>query len=270
MKKIIITLLIITSSAVVFADDVIQSNFNASDNPTLKSDTSSSPGCMELGCTLWVFRNLLVGYLDYPYQNGYDFNFVHPDFSNRKKEPEKNENEVFTSYSESAFDQNNPNDNNLNSNFYNIETGIFSDFNGINIYTASLRGRFWRIFGPQIDLRVDNLDSNFFDSAAIGFNFPLFQFDYFIPEIYFQSVMSGNDFSKNGNAYGIYISSYPVKPVTLTYKYGKEDYDDYIVTENTFKIGLIIYRFEVFAGFQSLKSSDSKCSGYVFGMRVWL
>lgn len=281
MKKIKCIIFVIVFLSTILSlnaqeDDknIINAQFETENlQPSDKQEPSCSDICLTFSCAFWLYTSVMISYLDYPYEKDAKYNFIVPPQVDKLKKDVPDT--TIVSYEKVQFDKENENDvfpQGYSASFYSLEAGVMHDFGASHsVYYSSFRGRFWRFFGPQIDFRYDkNQDGDKgLNTVAFGLNLPLFQFDILTPELYFQITESGKDFDYLGTAWGLYVSSYPIKPLIFTYKYGREYCDDYKIHEYSFTIGVILYRFEVYAGYSVLSLPGDNFNSFKFGSRIW-
>jgi hypothetical protein len=232
---------------------------------------------------LWVSHHLMVYYSDYPYgnsQKNHFVNYVAPLFGNSDgKDPgddllDDDIHEKNSSQEKKLSDEQEDSELDLSAYknyFYSIDGG-FRDYgeNGSGGF-VSLRGRFWKFIGPECEaMRIDD-GKDHLDYYAIGINIPVFQNSYISPDFYIQAAYMRGVIDLDGMAYGIIINSYPFKPVTLFFRAGQQVYHkdkyEYKFIDIEGRIGLILYRFELFAGYRRVKTEYAELKGPFTGIK---
>lgn len=267
------------------------------------SSSSSNDGCSEaIGeftfyvFIAWVQFNFALRYNNYPYQFQDSNNFIfHYHTILQKRYPSvNNENAIINSDVPSTNDMNAKDDedaaeeiNDMQSlnkgtefedkNYYfTLEGGYQYAFDNGNGAFAALRGKFYKLIGPEIEARriIDNNDH--LDYFAFGLNIPVIQFSGFMPDLYLQKIYLKGIIERDGFAYGIIVNSYPVKPFSFMIRigeqsynnikgkdYGKVDFMDYEI-----RAGIVYNHFELFIGFRHMKAKYAEIKGPEIGLKI--
>ncbi len=234
---------------------------------------------------IWYSHNFLIYYSDYPYSdpeknsfiNAMPYIFLKSDneladnrFSDNgikgrsldhEKDPVEKEKNI------------RPNLSDYKHYFYTLDSGYKSCGDDGSGGFVSLRGRFWKYLGPEFEAMRISDGKDHLAYYAAGANIPLFQNSYFSPDFYLQAVYLRGVIDMSGVAYGIIINSYPFRPVTLFLRagqhlYTKDEYS-YKFIDLEGRIGLILYRFEIFAGYRRLKTEYAELKGPFTGIKFY-
>lgn len=245
-----------------FADDVARAEA-ASDKETERDESYDDGGGSIFGEILfqifrliWFYNNSATTYGEYPYA---ERNFVHMPIAGLAMMTGET-----TGYP--AREKN---------HWYSAELQGFR-LEGIGDGTwFTLRGNAWRFFGPYIDGILILDDKSWFQAARIGASFTLFQSDPLSMNLYGQWNSWNGILDKNGASLGFDIQSFPVKPLALHARMGFQTFNRFAVAEAEVRAGILVERWEVFAGWrwwdlQTVKGSHIKdYSGPFAGTAVW-
>lgn len=232
-------------------------------------------------CTLFIFQlwfaaNMYLEYDKYPYHTSGKNNFVcnYPFLNNSSagRDPGLTE----TGYNDSGsgtgcFDG--------KKWFLTLEGGGQYAFDNGNGGFARLSGKIYKIIGPEFEAKriVDDYGDHL-DYYAAGVNIPIVQFSGFMPDFYIQAIFLKGVIERNGTAFGIIINSYPVKPLSFMLRFGSQsygnikgkDYGNMDFYDYEGRIGVILNRFEFFAGYRKIGSEEVKLGGPVAGIKIFL
>ncbi len=260
-----------------------------------KSDSSSDSddscisdlvgGCItEIGKaigSIWIAHNLSAFYSSYPYEHSGEGNFICnlPVFEEmfNKEKPDVNEDKESTLEIDTTCEMNPPPE---FDHTYFITTDIGGQWardEGSGIF-ATLRGKITRIIGPEIEYKRIIDDDNHLDYLAIGLNLSIFQHNYFSPDFYLQYARMSGIAALSGVAFGVIANLYPVKPLHIMIRIGKQFYSeqeseevyrqiDFIDFE--WQIGFMLNRFELFAGYRHIETDYAALGGPICGIRFW-
>ncbi len=237
------------------------------------SDTEVSE-CVGNFYALWFFANLNVRYLDYPYmKNDYDNNFVifSPEFLDDdyvKADRRDTKGQLKPEFSDIAKKQ----------EFYDSgsffylkpEAGALYAFSNGYGYYASLTGKFYKIIGPELEMRRLDDGSDHLNYYAAGINISLLQYGGFLLDMHFQAAYMRGILDRNGSAAGVVMTLYPVKPITLTVKAGTQAFGKVNFFDGEVKIGVMLQRVELSTGCRYIASKSSSITSIMFGVTMHL
>jgi len=237
-------------------------SFSDSSSSGQVSFDSSEEACLDaciIILPLWIGANLSLEYSPYPYSHDTN-NFICNDAGD-----ENSYNKCFEGKG-SAW-------------FLTLESGWQHAFDNGNAGFARLSGKIFRFFGPEFEFKRlvdDNKDK--LDYYAFGINIPIFQFSGFSPDIYVQASYLRGILERNGVSYGIIINSYPIRPISLMFRFGVqsfgnikgEDYGSMDFYDYEGRLGLILYRLEIFGGYRHIKTELTKIHGPVAGIKMFI
>jgi hypothetical protein len=245
----------------------------------------------------WGVHNFQLRYNQYPYQFPDSNNFIfHISKANILSDPPdytpnsdnnmtqmintvQNKNENTSETPANEFAGLNKGTRYENKNYYfTLEGGgqyLFDDGAGA---FAALRGKFYKLIGPDIEVKRIRDNKDDLDYYAFGLNIPICQFSGFMPDFYVQKVYLKGIIERDGWAYGIIINSYPVKPFSFMIRIGEQSYNnikgkeygniDFMDYEG--RVGVVLNRFEIFAGYRHLKAKYAELKGPVFGLKIYI
>lgn len=240
---------------------------------------------------LWLAHNLSVYYSSYPYEKPQISNFMNPlPVFKKGKGPESPAGDQFKPEGEEDGKTEEPSPLDELSKlkpvpgfdhtyFLNAEVGAqWALDNGSGAFVG-LSGKIFRVLGPECEYKriVDGEDH--LDYLALGVNLSIVQTNYFSPDLYLQYASMKGVVDISGFAFGLIAHSYPVKPLHLMVRLGKQVYTkqetgdiyreiDFIDLEG--RIGLIFNRFEFFAGYRHIETDYAELGGPIAGIRIWL
>ncbi|MCP4137400.1 MAG: hypothetical protein GY754_40915 [bacterium] len=245
-------------------------------------------GCFELftqaAATIWVDMNMAVHYSDYPYKAGEENNFIQydPKYLQKKDDAAKPAPDITVERSGTGWidpqtdihededvDESSIEIDTIKNYFYTIEAGgqWARDYGGA--YSAAIGGRFWKFIGPEMEFKHTWDGSNHLVYIAAGINIPIIQHDYCTPDIYVQGSFMRGIISKNGVAFGLIFRSYPVKPLSLMFRLGTREYGSISFIDLEGRVGVILNRVEIFAGYRHITSKEASIGGPLGGIKVF-
>ncbi len=263
-----------------------------SDSSKSYSDSNQTEDCFSqvIGdfCTgfflSWITLNYHLKYAYYPYQTKDTNNFIYyflPDDTvktgedaviNPQPEIKQNESSSFTGWLNHGIPG-------KSKDFYFAfdAGGQYAFGNGSGAFLA-LSGKIFKFIGPLIEVKRIWDGKDYLGQYAFGVNFPLCQFSGFMPDIYIQKIFLKGVLDRSGIGYGFILNSFPVKPLSFMIrigmqsygnikgqKYGSMDFYDYEA-----RIGFLINRYELFAGYKHLKAERTTLEGPVMGIRIFI
>ena len=239
---------------------------------------------------MWLAHNLSAYYSSYPYEHPQISNFINllPVFTKDKKSDNPVENkaepEVEQGY---KAEESGPLDDlaqlkplpEFDHTYYlNADIGgQWARDDGSGAF-VNMSGKIFRILGPECEYKrvIDKEDH--LDYLALGINLSIIQTNYFSPDFYIQYASMKGIVDLDGFAFGLIAHSYPVKPLHLMFRIGKQSYTKH-ETEDIYRdisfidlegrIGVIFYRFEIFAGYRHIETDYAELGGPICGIRVW-
>ena len=236
---------------------------NAAKEKKKRSSEESSNGCIdeiapelfEFFFALWMIHNLSTHYKPYPYADySGDYFFEH--------DPSYFGGDV-TRYESGSMKYSKP-------YYYSIEAGRqWARDEGSGGF-VSLRGKFWKFFGPELEAwRLDDGEDKL-DYYAVGLNIAIFQFDYFSLDYYgqysrFKGVVDLKGYSNGGR-----ITIYPGANLSLMLKAGALMYEHITFADYEGRVGYYINRVELFAGWRQIKSGAAELGGPIAGLKIML
>ncbi len=256
------------------------------DNTTGASCSESCFGCIfNMTVMLWAYHNLSVYYSSYPYADTKIAHFIYylprpkktespgDDFKltitvDEKKNDGKPE-EPVPATPPPGFDH----------TWY-----ITADFGGQWARDEGsggfigLSARVFRLLSFECEAKRIMDGEDYLDYYAAGISVPLFQANNFSPDFYFQYAAMNGVVQLSGFAFGFIINSYPVKPLHLMMRIGKHLYTkketeefyreiEFIDVEG--RIGVLIGRCELFAGYRHIETDHAALGGPIGGIRIW-
>ncbi|MGL4370163.1 MAG: hypothetical protein ACRCUT_10910 [Spirochaetota bacterium] len=265
-------------TGVMPSDLFAQGNYNDIDEPEVSAGSGSfscfccacTGGISQIVFTLWYAANLGAGYKDYPYAPGGRSHFIlystagMPFLPAPQSPPSPQTRDV--GYSSAAEDA----DLKKYSHYYAFSGGCLYSGSGQKGWTASVRGRFIPYAGPFVDIVSSGGGKESSLTGIAALCFPLFQYDFFSPDLYGGYALSDFGHSSHGAAVGCAVSSFPVRPVILYARagvliFGNETFRDYQA-----RIGCILRRGELYAGYRYRVSPEHSVKGYECGVTLWL
>lgn len=261
MKKIILFVLICAGASSLSAQSGGQLYADDSAGSTPKEQTSCWQGCI----SLWLYSNLIVNYQRYPYENPSVSNFIIYERYMPNELQNRDQRSQFISFDSVAEEKVFPG----RPYFYNADFQYGETSSGNKTMQGSLRGRFFRIIGPELEYRRVNLDGKDLNYYALGVNIPIFQFSGFMPELYVQSSHFSGVAKESGITYGFQLFSYPFKPVSFMARYGWVRLGQYNFHDKELRLGLLMWRLEPFVSWRSMRSGSINLGGYTGGVKVW-
>jgi hypothetical protein len=314
MKKVIlltVLILIIFSlqiSHLYSGLDDFKHDFKKEESQKSKGSNDRHPSSSGIECScfdmimayfvkLWIDVNLDVRYNKYPYQFLDSNNFIFyiepslkkPENRNDFKQVEINKTkDLMNTYDipDKSSDTEKTKHISLNKGtqfedknyYFTIEGGYQYAFDNGNGIFATLRGKFYKLIGPEIEAKriIDNHDH--LDYYAFGLNIPIVQFSGFLPDFYFQKIFLKGIIDRDGYAYGLIINSYPIKPISLMVRIGEQsynnikgkDYGNIKFMDYEGRIGVIYNRFEIYVGYRHIKAEYAKIEGPEFGIKIFI
>lgn len=232
-----------------------------------ESDAICSDACIELYGVLavvWVVQNMSVSYLDYPYQkNDADRNYVIPHDIN------EDDSDTTGSVTKKADTNNRTEDKYTKPFYFTIEGGRQWCGDEGTAWYGAISGKFYKIIGPELEFKRTMDESDRLDYYAFGLNIPLFQFPGIIPDLYFQKAYMRGIIDRSGYALGVNVSIFPVRPLVLSARYGRQVYDEIYFHDYGCRIGIMLYRFQVFAGYRKIRAEYAKIGGFEAGLKLY-
>ncbi len=194
-------------------------------------DSALGSFIFELFGLLWAYNNLWTTYSPYPYAEGPFIRFPVPSVPSAGQDiqwiPATRKNHWLA-----------------------LETsGVWMDGIGFGSW-SSLRGHFWRFFGPSVDVILLADGRETLPSARIGGNFSLLQFNRLSMNIVAQYVTGSMEEEQSGSCVGLDIVSYPVRPVSLRFRVSSLNYEYHGYTETDLSLGVFSGPVEFFAGWR--------------------
>lgn len=139
---------------------------------------------------------------------------------------------------------------------------------------ATLRGHFYRFFGPYLDSWVISDGSDLFYGLRVGGSLSLFQSDPFSMSVFAQWVSWNGILDREGANIGVELRSFPGRPLALQYRLGYQFFGSFHMLESDAQLGILFNRFEIFGGYRwwgLLTTSGDLTSDYggpEFGVRL--
>ena len=139
---------------------------------------------------------------------------------------------------------------------------------GVGWY-CSLYGRFYKIFGPQIDFL--NIDDNqtYLNFTSLGFNLALIQWDYWASDFYLQYSTMHGILERNGVAFGLNYRFFLIKPLSLSVKTGVQIYDGFSLLDVNGKLHIHFKRFAFHIGYSLFSGEYANLEGWEIGGEMW-
>jgi|GEM_PF-1392610 len=247
------------------------------------SDGSCAGACMEMALeitfAIWAAHNMLVYYEEYPYfsKNKNFINYYKPHSSMLKNDAEdqRDMHMVAADDADTSSQQKEDKDdfNPFKNKFYYYSIaagGQWANDEGSG-FQVEFRGKFIQHFGPEFSARSlwDGEDDIQFYSG--GLNLSLFQNSYLSADFYITGAFMRGVIERDGVGFGAIITSFPFKPVTLFVKIGGIDFGKTEFLEFEGRIGFMIGRVELFAGYQMIHHPDIlDIGGPIGGARVFM
>lgn len=273
-----------------------RSTHKKNSDSSLSGENESDDWCGDLfpgTFYLWWIFNYNLRYNKYPYQfhdsNNYIFHYQDLSISETEKDEEeqidKSDNTNKNASDENSdegiinFARMNKGTGFEDKNYcYTFDTGYQYAFdNGNGIY-AEIRGKFYKLIGPEIEYRRLVDDQDHLDYYAIGLNIPIVQFSGFLPDFYFQKIFLKGVIERDGYAWGLIINSYPVKPFSFMLRIGEQSYNNIKGREYAnmkfmdyeARAGVVYSRFEIFAGYRHMKAKEAEIKGPEIGVKIFI
>ena len=97
------------------------------------------------------------------------------------------------------------------------------------------------------------------------------QFDYISPDLYVQYSFWQGVINKGGVSFGTIMRFFPIKPIKFMLRIGGRIYADISFVDLEARMGVMIWRFEIFGGYRHIQSKLglATLSGPVFGSKFW-
>jgi hypothetical protein len=220
----------------------------------------------------WAYLNSEVDFTAYPYSNHeYRNNFI--TYETEPSDSQKNEaiKNGETKPGEFSDLRRKSVSSDARSWFYSVTAGYHYAGDGVKCGFAAVKGRFWKLIGPEIESRTYHDSSGNLNYTNAGICIPIVQHDYFSPDFYigwggFRGMMN-----RNGVSCGVTLSVYPVRPLILYAKAGFLSFDRITYQEYEGRLGVIANRFEIFCGYRTLyaKNVSTRLAGFESGVSVW-
>jgi hypothetical protein len=264
-----------------FSDESKQAESNKKKKSSSSSSSSDDDGlagaCMEIVFEVlfyfWYSANTSMAYAPYPYCNSASKdNFI----SYEKIISDEEKDTLIENGTVSKAEIDTPKFKGLPENsrpwFYSFSAGYHWAGDDVKCGFASLRGRFYKLIGPEFEARQYRDKDGKLSYFIAALNIPIMQHDYFSPDFYAGWGGFRGMLDKNGLALGVTLTVYPVRPVVLYGKLGMVDFDSIRYRDYEGRIGLIFNRYEVFGGYRTLysKAISTKLHGFETGIRLWL
>lgn len=256
------------------------SSGSGSGSSTSNDDLASCLGdCLFNSCLMtgsfWFLLNHSLEYAEYPYYDNEKSNFICNYSVNYKKREEPVQEISYNEISETGltkgcFD---------GKDWYlTIEGGAQNAYDNGTGGFGRLSGKIFRLIGPEIEAKrlVDKNDDHL-DYYALGINIPIVQFSGFMPDFYIQAAYLRGVINRSGISYGIIINSYPVKPLSFMFRFGKQSYENIKgdgynrmkFYDYEGRAGIVISRMEIFAGYRKCATENVELKGPVVGIKVF-
>ena len=139
-------------------------------------------------------------------------------------------------------------------------------------YFGAIRGKFWKFIGPEIEVRHMDDGRDILNYYAVGINISIYQISGFMPDFYLQHISFRGLMHMSGWAYGLTVHSYPVKPLALFFRMGKQyfytDSFKYKFVDLEGRAGFLINRYELFGGYRRIKTDFAALKGPLAGVKL--
>lgn len=219
----------------------------------------------------WAYVNFNVRYAKYPYSGKIDDNFI----AWNSIETEKHKPDLFTSVmnpgAAAAEEKEREKFRKRTRPFYfTVSGGYQRTRDGVNCGFASLSGRVYKLIGPEFETRYYRDGKDHLSYTMLGINVPVFQWDYFSPDVYIGKTFMSGIVQLDGFAAGVNVTSYPFRPFILHGRFGRIYMKDITYNEWAASLGVIYRRVELYAGYRSISAKYARLQGFEFGTRLWL
>lgn len=224
---------------------------------------------------LWVDLNCELEYSKYPYYDTEKSNFICNYIISSKKQDDSKPEIIDISMPDSSqgkgcFDG--------KSWFLTIEGGGQNAYDNGKGGFGRISGKIFKLLGPELEAkRLVDKNDDYLDYYAMGVNIPIVQFSGFMPDFYVQAAFLRGVIERDGVSYGIIINSYPVRPLSLMVRFGRQSYGNIKGQEYgnmkfydyEGRIGIIFNRFEIFAGYRNMEALYAEIRGPVAGVKIF-
>ncbi len=213
---------------------------------------------------IWMSLNAPVHYTRFPYSEPGDANFI------VREKPGKAGIEVEPADGNPVRDEN-PDAPRPKKWFATTEAGGQSLGGEGDGFFGAIHGRLRSLAGPLVEYRQVYDGEDRLHLLAAGIAFPLFQLSGFMPDFYVQWVGMRGLLTLDGVAYGIIVNSYPWRGWTGYFRIGRHEYYRHKLTfeflELEARIGHMIGRCELFAGYRWFRTEHAELKGPLAGIR---
>ncbi|HDP79835.1 MAG TPA: hypothetical protein ENN21_03215 [Spirochaetes bacterium] len=241
--------------------------------------------CLGIAGALWISHNLSLYYSSYPYEKTGPPQFIYHLSGEKEEEAPGILEKKISPGGDIDVDELSSGKNGRaaapgfdHTWYLNIDMGgQYTRDSGSGGFVG-LSGKIFRLLGPECEFKrmVDNGDR--LDYLAAGVNISLFQFNYFSTDFYLQYAGMKGVVDLSGYAYGLIVHSYPFKPVHILLRIGMQSYTekeaediyreiDFLDLEG--RVGVMIYRCEIFAGYRHVETDHAELGGPIGGVRIW-
>ena len=132
-----------------------------------------------------------------------------------------------------------------------------------------LSGRFYKIFGPQIDfLNIDD-SKTYLNFTSLGFNLALIQWDYWASNFYLQYSAMRGVLGRNGVNIGFDYRFFLIKPISLSVKTGVQIYDNFSLLDVNGKLHIHFKRLALHIGYSLFSGEYANLEGWQIGGEMW-
>jgi hypothetical protein len=187
---------------------------------------------------IWFLVNVAVDYDAYPYADG-------PYIGYRDKDPSTGPGK-----------------------FYRFAIGgeaFYAPGTGSGFH-ASFEGKAFPLIGPRFEVTSLFDGTEQLHLVSLGAAFSLLQTNLLSGDLYVQWTSMQGVLTRTGTAFGLLLTSYPFKPVSLRARIGTRNYSSGVEFEDwSFALGLHVRRWEFYGGWRALQTDDLALAGPFIG-----
>ncbi|MBN1897904.1 MAG: hypothetical protein JW827_03935 [Spirochaetes bacterium] len=136
-------------------------------------------------------------------------------------------------------------------------------------YYSSWQSRFLGVFGILFDYKYYQDENDALVLWSLGIDYALmqvysFDLDFYIKYTAFKKLME-----KDGLSLGSIIHIFPIKPLSFYFKAGRILFSDIEYWDLDGHVGIMLGRWEIYAGYQTLFAKYASLDGWQTGVKLW-
>ncbi|MBP9022154.1 MAG: hypothetical protein KBH06_03030 [Spirochaetes bacterium] len=139
----------------------------------------------------------------------------------------------------------------------------------VNCFSAQFSGKICNLVGPEFETRYYNDGKDFLSYSMTGLNLPMFQYDFLSTDFYAGAAFFRGTLKMEGFSTGLTVKSVPIKPLTISGKFGFIIMNNITYKDFGFFAGATYCGYEIYYGFRSIQAKYAKLRGFETGVRYW-